>query len=118
MKKSDAIDDVVSKLAEINSTEKNEPEFSTQEVSIRTLIALFEEAKSHESEHIVQELFSQAGYGWVSKLCASDIQAMSDMNDFKGDDLINVQEIQFQASLQQLTEDEFMNLVPANAYFH
>lgn len=120
MKRTDTIDQVISKLAELKNTEQDDSVVLSEEVSIRRLAALFEEAKNHESEETAKELFIQAGYGWVGELDQNEVQAMAELSNFKNDELFHIQQTSTRTSQAhiQFSEEEFMNLIPVNAYFH
>lgn len=118
MKSTNTISDLISELSILGIANNNESIIESKHGSISSLIALFEEAKQDESKGLAEWLLNAAGYGWIVRLDADQIIAISELCDFTKDELFSIPETPLSQTPAPYSEADFMNLIPVNAYFH
>jgi len=118
LKDTNAIDELILKLSEMNIAGNNELTTDSENASISSLIAFFEEATQDESKEILEKLLSEAGYDWMGLLDANEIALISKLYDAAIDEQFSIPEIPLTETPALFSEDEFMNLIPVNGYFH
>lgn len=120
MKVTDELTNLVVELGELESFERAGSVISHDGVSVKALLSLFNETENPRSKQVVREIFDEAGYGWLFELdegcfeSAAGLKAITTEKASGVDDVV-VKEI---AEDGLLSEEEFLNLLPASAYFH
>lgn len=76
------------------------------------LLKLYRATENSESQALIIDIMSEAGYPWFAKLANANktaehecVQLASSNDDYVMDDCI-------------MSEEEFMELIPANGHFH
>ncbi|WP_189399870.1 hypothetical protein [Arenicella chitinivorans] len=121
MKVTDELTNLVVELGELESFERAGAVISQEGVSVKALLSLFNETDNPRSKQVVREIFDEAGYGWLFELdqgCVESAAALKTTtieNASATDELVVIKEIPDNG---YLTEEEFLDLMPASAYFH
>lgn len=102
MKLTENITDLLLDLTELETPENTQLLIGDGTNLRNNLLKLYRATENQSSHQVITQILSEAGYPWFDKLA----KAGSD----QGLDAVDA------ASL--LSEDEFMQLVPPNGYFH
>ena len=121
MKVTDELTDLVVELGELESFERAGAVISHEGVSVKALLSLFNETDNPRSKQVVREIFDEAGFGWLLELdeecfeSAAGLKAITTEKASGVDDRVGVKEVPENG---YLSEEEFLDLMPASAYFH
>ena len=121
MKVTDELTNLVVELGELESFERAGSVISHDGVSVKALLSLFNETDNPRSKQVVREIFDEAGYGWFFELdegcfeSAAGLKAITTEKASGIDDHVVIKEI---SDNDPLSEEEFLDLMPASAYFH
>jgi len=113
MKLTDSINDLLLDLSELEAPENNHLLIGDGELLRNNLLKLYRATDNAISHSVINQIMIEAGYPWFGKLAESLNKQVSEILQYSesrsGDE---------GQGETVLSEDEFMQLVPANGYFH
>jgi len=120
MKITENLTELVVELGELETFERAGMVINGEGVSVKELLELFSETSNVRSKEVVREIFDEVGYGWFVELDESDIRSATDLKQVQGKESNRVvgQVIvkEFSEGSELMSEAEFMDLTPPNAY--
>lgn len=109
MKLTESVIELMFELSTIEGDSHSEFLHGDGTVLRNNLLKLFKATENPESHEIIIDIMSEAGYPWFGKLARSnnsDVRAVADM-PAQNDDYDRI-----------MSDDEFMELLPANGHLH
>jgi len=120
MKITENLTELVVELGELETFERAGMVISGDGVSVKELLELFSETNNDRSKEVVREIFDEVGYGWFVELDESTIRSAAELKQIErrpsdfGAAQVTVRE--YIEGADFLSEVEFMDLTPPNAY--
>ena len=121
MKVTNELTELVVELGELESFERAGLVFDSQGVSVRELLQLFNETENPRSKQVVREIFDEVGYGWFIELdemtfrSAAGLKAIKSGQNSGCDKHVVATMI---AADKLMSDDDFLDLMPASSHFH
>ncbi len=109
MKLTETVIELMFELSSIEGEEYSQLLHGEGKVLRNNLLKLFKVTENPASHDIIIDIMSEAGYPWFGKLARSnreEVRAVAAM-EAQNDDLTKI-----------MTDDEFMDLLPANGHLH
>jgi len=107
MKLTTRITDLLFNLSDLEASSNAQFLIGDGPVLRDNLLRLYRATSNSDSHEIIIEIMSEAGYPWFAKLARSANKVLFD----EAPKAANVSEY-------RLSEEEFMELIPANGHFH
>jgi len=108
VKINESISELVLELVELETPDNTRAVLTNKGVSLKGLIDVYSETVNSRSRQVVLEIIDEVGNDWAPELSeeaqAANEAASFDRNRSQG--------------WANLSEDEFMDLLPANSYMH
>jgi len=108
MKITENISDLVLELTELETPDSTKRVFSEGGLSLQSLMEIYSETDSNRSRQVVLEIIDEVGSGWGTQL--------DDASQYTQEAQALAKNVETGYTL--LSEDDFMDLLPANCYFH
>lgn len=108
MKLTETVIELMFELSNIEGEKHSEFLYGDGKILRNNLLKLFNKTENPESQDIIINILNEAGYPWFGKLAHNEshtIRAIVDQNALNDD-------------VRIMTDDEFMELLPANGRLH
>lgn len=109
MKLTETVIDLMFELSSIEGEEYSQLLHGEGKILRNNLLRLFKVTENPTSHEIIIDIMSEAGYPWFGKLARSnreEVRAIADMAS-QNDDVNKI-----------MSDDDFMDLLPANGHIH
>ncbi len=108
MKITESISDLVIELSELETPSSAKKVLGSNGLSLKHLIDIYSESDNRRSREVVLEIIDEVGGAWGPQL--SDSAQAAEEADALNKNAAN--------GYTQLSEDDFMDLLPVNCYMH
>ena len=107
MKLTDNISDLLLDLSELEAPENNHLLIGDGELLRNNLLKLYRRTDNEVSHSVINQIMVEAGYPWFDELAKSLDRQISEILEYSKTE-----------DGGGLSDDEFMQLIPPNGYFH
>ncbi|RBP49123.1 hypothetical protein [Arenicella xantha] len=121
MKVTDELTDLVVELGELESFELAGMLINQNGVSVKGLLQLFNQTDNLRSKQVVREIFDEMGYGWFVELDEMTFRSAAGLKKIKTKQTSGCDTHIVARAISEdeiLSDQEFLELIPINQYFH